>query len=143
MSTGPEKENRYLERFRVPDPPSELRGKVMAAAVKAMQEERKPDRWTEVWESRPLRVAWAASVSTLILANLFLPPGRPGLSERGAGSMAELAENDENGLAEIANLPRLRLDALPLGAMLRDSSRDSETPADKGRTVPEEKENAS
>ncbi|MGE5235052.1 MAG: hypothetical protein ACM3O7_01735 [Acidobacteriota bacterium] len=35
------------------------------------------EAWVRVWESRPLRLAWAATVSVLVVANVLVAPSRP------------------------------------------------------------------
>ena len=58
-------------------PPSELREKVLALAREALAEEAVRDVWTQIWESRPLRLAWAVAASFLVIANIRLEPVRP------------------------------------------------------------------
>jgi hypothetical protein len=54
-----------------PLPPSELRARVLAAAEIAFAHEA-TGRWTRIWQSRPLRLSWAAAMAFLALAHLAL-----------------------------------------------------------------------
>lgn len=97
-------------------PPTGTRDRALAAAraaeVGAVVAE---DRWTRLWQSRPARLAWAATVVALLLAHAVLSiagavhGGRPALPAPVAG----LSE-DEPALAVIAELPPLRLGLLPV-----------------------------
>ncbi len=91
-----------------PEPPGELHGEVMQAAVAALAREAPRDLWTRLWESRPLRLAWAAVVLLLLLGNLVAPRATSTFRMRG---IAPAAAADE--LDSIARLPRIDLETLP------------------------------
>jgi hypothetical protein len=50
-----------------PEPPERLRAAALAAAEGAWDE--RPDLWTRLWESRRLRIAWAAAVLALVASH--------------------------------------------------------------------------
>lgn len=97
-----------------PAPPPELRARVLDAARAALLEPPPPaDPWSRVWESRSLRVAWAASVLLLLAGHALVPRVRP------AAPPAVLARSGQAAEAEVAaigRLPRLDVDARPLRA---------------------------
>jgi len=104
-----------------PGPPPGLRPDVLASATAALEEEPPMDRWAQLWHSRPLRLAWAATVLALVGANLAITEAPAPSSARAAGSfLRSLAEADAE-VAEIARLPRLQLDARSLAAALLGS----------------------
>lgn len=53
-----------------PGPPERLRAAALAAAERAW--DLRPDLWTRLWESRPLRFAWAAAVLALVASHAVL-----------------------------------------------------------------------
>jgi hypothetical protein len=65
--------NHFLNLLDQLDPPASLRERALAMAEQAMGERERPDAWRSIWESRSLRLAWAALVVLLLAANVFLP----------------------------------------------------------------------
>ncbi len=99
---------RLLGGLVPPEPPGELHGDVMRAATAALAREAPRDLWTRLWESRPLRLAWAAGVLLLLLANALVPRAASFSGMRGPAPAAAADELDS-----IARLPRIDLDTLP------------------------------
>ena len=106
--------DRLLAGLEPANPPPGTRDRALAAARAARVHGAKPDDlWARVWRSRPARLAWAAAVVALIVANLVVSVGRSpqgGSSHRPA--LASL-DNGEPELIAIAELPPLRLDLAP------------------------------
>lgn len=63
-----------FEGLGLPQPPPELRERVLLEAQRRSPGAPRPDVWTEIWENPRLRLAWAASVLLLVAGNLFLLP---------------------------------------------------------------------
>jgi len=75
--------------------------------------DRGPDLWARIWSNRALRLAWAATVVALLLANvtLSLRP-RAGTSDA-ALPVARLTDEAQRGeLAAVADLPAISLDTI-------------------------------
>ncbi len=96
-------------------PPTETRHRALAAARAAKVLGTEPeDAWSRLWRSRPVRLAWAATVVALLLAHALLSvrgPAPAGVSVSPA-HLANQAEAEAE-LAAIAELPPLRLGVLP------------------------------
>ncbi len=60
-----------LARHRVPLPPPELAGKVLAAAAMAEAAQAAPTWIDRLWESSPARLLWAATTCALLLGHLI------------------------------------------------------------------------
>ena len=60
-----------------PQPPPELRERVVREAQGYSAVGPRPDTWTRIWENHWLRLAWAASVLLLLAGNLLLAPVQP------------------------------------------------------------------
>lgn len=97
-----------------PGPPAELRERVLARAREALAQEAVPDVWTRIWESRPLRIAWAAAASLLVVANFAVSARRPpaGMAASRTGAEAEKAAARE--LANLLALPPIDEAVQPL-----------------------------
>jgi anti-sigma-K factor RskA len=95
-----------------PEPPSALKSMVLQATAEALNRPPAPDIWTRIWDSRPLRLAWAATVSALIAGHLAVTAVQQ-QPEPPAMTVSNLTEVDQE-LAEISDLPRLRLAVRPL-----------------------------
>lgn len=108
-----------LSGLRPPGPPPPLRTRVLARASAALQPGPAADPWWRVWESRPLRLAWACTVVLLAGANLLLPPRR-GREAAVAGSTSAMpvtaAPAVDPELAAAERLPRLRSELAAAGA---------------------------
>ena len=64
-----------LARHRVPAPPPELAGKVLAAAAMAEAARSSPTWIDRLWESVPARLLWIATLCALLLGHVIA--GRP------------------------------------------------------------------
>jgi hypothetical protein len=103
-----------------PEPPSELRNMVLQATAETLNRAPATDIWTRIWESRPLRLAWVATVSVLIAGHLAVTVVQP-QPEQAALTASNSTEIDQE-LNEIVQLPRLRLAARSMsGDYLGDS----------------------
>jgi anti-sigma-K factor RskA len=91
--------------------PVELRARTLERALGAWDCAAPADRWRRAWESRPLRVAWAAAVVALVAANLALD-GTNKLASQAAPAQAA----STNELDEATRLPRLRLSYVGIDA---------------------------
>ena len=111
MSNKNDPIHQFLGLIKQPDPPDSLREQTLSIAVQTMRESAaERDFWTSIWESRPLRLAWAATVVALLAANLILPRfERKQQSESGMGNRLELEE-----LGDAVSAPRLRFYVQPL-----------------------------
>jgi hypothetical protein len=138
MNETPKSNEPLFSEMRVPEPPEELRRKVLQRAERAMANGVGADPWLRIWESRWTRLAWAASVLVLALCHIVLPgsDARPTSETPG---LAQDANGERDELAAIVSLPRLSLDAQPVAASLR-TLRDSESDpsADAPAAAPEE-----
>ena len=66
---------RLMNGFEPPQPPPDLRSKVLAAAHARMAAESTPDIWSRVWHHRGIRLAWAAAVVLLVAGHALFVPG--------------------------------------------------------------------
>jgi hypothetical protein len=91
-----------------PGPPPELREKVLAPAREALAKEVVPDVWTRIWESRPLRLAWAVAAVLLVIANFGISVRRHSggavVSRFAAGTGAESEREAARELAALVAL---------------------------------------
>lgn len=105
-----------LAGFKPPPPPDDLRAQTLARARRAMERPRVRDRWRELWESRPLRLVWAAAVAALVAANLAVS-ARPLPSPARAARTSAAADDELRSAIALGDLrsvpiivsPRLRL----------------------------------
>jgi hypothetical protein len=106
-----------------PPAPSDLRERVLAASRAALiAGPPRPDRWRLVWESRPLRLAWAASLLLLLAGHAVLvDPARP-RATAAALPLSRSVTGADAELAAIGRLPRLDPDARSLGAVAGEPS---------------------
>lgn len=145
MKPEPNGKEPLFPGLEVPGPPDDLRRQVLDRATNAMGAEPRRDPWARLWESRPARLAWAASILALVAGHVLLPTGN-GTAPQGtrlargdspARVQAKATRTDgdyRDELSAIADLPKLSLEGRPMAA-----------PVDldgAGRTVPA-KENAS
>lgn len=89
-----------------PDPPSDLRRRVLTAArAAASSAGRAPDIWDHLWTNRSARLAWAAAVVALAIGHLMI-------SGRGSSHRAEIAvpvasiAAEQGELAAVADVGR-------------------------------------
>ncbi len=116
MSDDHEEMARLLAAIEEPEPPRGLRGLALAGAAAAGARTPAVDAWRRLWESRLLRLAWAAAVVLLVAANLAL---RTGSRARPPASPAAAAAQERAGLKElqaVVELPRIRLGSAGLDA---------------------------
>jgi len=66
--------DRLFEGLGPPQPPPELRERVLREAQGHSVIVPRPDAWTRIWENSWLRLAWAVSVLLLLAGNLVLVP---------------------------------------------------------------------
>ena len=91
------------------EPPASLRARTLARAAEAWAPPAVPDFWRQIWESRPLRLAWATATVALVVANLALP-SRASLQARFAQPSEAAQAEARRELREIVWLPRLRME---------------------------------
>lgn len=101
--------DRFPGTLEPPQAPSELRRRVIAAARVAADRTDASDRWARIWESRPARLAWAASVGALIFGHLVVGSPTASRSAQTAVPLAAAVEAEAE-LAEIAGLERVTAD---------------------------------
>ncbi|MBI5441313.1 MAG: hypothetical protein HY900_08900 [Deltaproteobacteria bacterium] len=99
-----------------PGAPPELKARVLATSRAALlAAPAPPDRWSLLWASRPLRLAWAATVLLLVAGHIALVrPSHP-REESAAVPLLRAASEADAELAAIGRLPRLDPDARSLG----------------------------
>lgn len=90
--------------LRPPDPPDELRRKTLPVARAALANGRRPDVWTQLWQSRAVRLAWAATVAALVLGNLAIGPPPSGAADAPGLPVVAAAVGE---LAPVAGVGRL------------------------------------
>jgi hypothetical protein len=105
-----------LGELETPAPPPALRRLALQAAAEALSREPVPDLWTRLWESRGLRLVWAACVIVLIAGHVLisLPPVTPAEVIPVPVTSPLVAAADPELFDEIGELPRLQLTAQPL-----------------------------
>jgi len=94
-----------------PVPPLELRDRTLQAARAAMTSDGGDDIWLRLWRSRPIRVAWATSVATLLFGHIVISSGagaRPGPEDTIRPVMAATAMCDE--LAAVIDVKRVTIE---------------------------------
>jgi hypothetical protein len=100
-----------------PGAPPELRGRVLAASRAAFRAgPARPDRWSLLWTSRPLRLAWAASFLLLLAGHAVLVRPNDPLAEAAPRPLSRSVSEADAELAAIGRLPPLDPDAQPLRA---------------------------
>jgi len=132
---------RLLPGLQVPEPPEDLRRKVLSHAKQALTKEPRRDFWVRIWDSRQARLAWVASVLALAICHLVVPAGDAGPA-REPSTLARTESDGHEELAEIADLPRLSLDARPIAASTR-TPLETEVDLDTAAPPAGSKENAS
>lgn len=99
-----------------PGPPERLRAAALAAAERAWDE--RPDLWRRLWESRALRVAWAATVLALVASHAGLSVADRRAAARALTAAAPVRSPERiptvvspavPDLAEVADVLRLRI----------------------------------
>jgi len=118
MNKKSNRNERLFPGLKVPEPPEELRRQVLSRATQALEREPRHDFWTRVWESPQVRLAWGASVLGLAVCHVVVPVGDAGPAQE-PSALARTGSDDHQELADIADLPRLHLDARPIAASAR------------------------
>lgn len=115
-----------LAGFAPPGAPPELKARVLAASRAALLDGPvSRDRWALLWENRPLRLAWAASLLLLLAGHaVLLAPGRP-QGEAAALPLSRSVSGADAELAAIGRLPRLDPEARSIGGGPGDASTPS------------------
>jgi len=108
-----------------PQAPPELRQRVLSAARRTMSQAPPRDLWMRIWENRPIRLAWAASIGALIFGHLVIGEAVSAGPAQPAIPLAVAAGTDAE-LAEIVDLQRVTVE-LPGWEMV---TRDTATPTD-------------
>jgi hypothetical protein len=104
---------RLLAALAPPPPPEELRARALVRARAALAAPARPDLFTRLFESRPLRVAWGAAVALLVLGHVVLSfPRRPTSMARSAAPQTITPRGDED--LAVFRLPRIDAGARPL-----------------------------
>jgi hypothetical protein len=94
-----------------------------------------------VWESPQVRLAWGASVLVLAVCHVVVPVGDAGPAQE-SSAVARSGSDDHEELADIADLPRLYLDARPIAASAR-TVEGAEADPDTAAPAAANEENAS
>jgi hypothetical protein len=113
MNDDREMLDRLLGGLVPPEPPRELQRRLLRKATDALGREAPRDIWTRLWESRPLRLAWAGAVAALLVANVVVPSGRRAAPLQVAAPPQQSVPPLADELESIARLPRIDLDTLP------------------------------
>lgn len=110
MSDDHEEMARLLAAIEEPEPPRALRGRALARASAAGARKPAVDAWRRLWESRPLRLAWAVAVALLLAANVIIRTGSPSHPRMAAPIAASKEHQNSRELQAIVELPRIRLE---------------------------------
>lgn len=115
MSSDDQRIDSLFRDLAPPEPPPELRSEALKPALEALQQPPPPDIWSRIWSSRPLRLAWSASFSVLVLCHLGLTLSRTSpIDPKQTGHLTTGSIASEEELAEVLYLSRLRTDVQPL-----------------------------
>lgn len=132
--------NRLLKEIQPPSPPAELRDRTLRSAIEALDRRSPVSRWTQIWQSRPLRFAWATSVAGLLLAHVLISTTPPPSPDTARGfSLHQASRTSEEEIQVIATLLRLDLEARSLAGAAAAAAASQNT---SESTAPIEKENA-
>jgi len=112
-----------------PLPPAELRARVLAAVGPVLAHE-PVGRWTRIWQSRPLRISWAAAMALLALAHVALSLRAP--RREGPPVVASVPRDNERAarprhepeLARAISLPRIDPDDEAWTALFEEAGTD-------------------
>jgi hypothetical protein len=134
--------DRPLAGLRPPHAPPALEAQVLRSAREALARPTAGAPWVRVWESRPLRLAWAATVSVLVVAILLGAPSRPaGPRIPVTTSAAQPAHRGAGELGGILALPRLDGSVRPLIGAVGERLSSPLRPTDPAALVRPRKEN--
>ena len=132
-----------FEGLRPPAPPPELREHVLSRAREALARPLPPDRWTLIWGSPGLRLAWSFAVVVLVLFNLLIPQRRQAGAGPSALPLSVSVREGGDELAAVATLPRIDLDARSPGVTAPAPPSALETPVPQRPLVSNQKETSS
>jgi len=141
MKERPNGKERLFPGLRVPEPPEDLRGQVLSRARQALERGPRHDLWARIWESRPARLAWGASILALVVCHLVVPVGDGGPAGE-PSTLARTESDDQEELAVIADLPTISLEAKSIAAASRVLE-ETEADLDPAAPAAESEENAS
>jgi len=141
MKERPNGKERLFPGLRVPEPPEDLRGQVLSRARQALERGPRHDLWARIWESRPVRLAWGASILALVVCHLVVPVGDGGPA-REPSTLARSESDDQEELAVIADLPTISLEAKSIAAASRVLE-ETEADLDPAAPAAKSEENAS
>jgi hypothetical protein len=113
MSHGTEDHGAPFSGLESPAPPPALRGRVLMLAREELARAEAPDVWTRIWESRPLRAAWAAATLLLVAAHVAVTVRPPARGGRAPAPVAAPASDSASELAAVAGLSPLKEELLP------------------------------
>lgn len=128
---------RLLQGRTPPAPDETLRERVLMRARLALEAPAPPDRWRRLWESRPLRVAWATAVLLLVAAHVLVVPKRPAPDAIVVRGTTPPGTPGDEATALLA-LPRLRPGYADAGAMASVSTTFVPPPASDHPPLPNE-----
>jgi len=97
-----------LDAVDTPSPPPDLRRRSLVEARLAMARSSHPNFWEHLWSNRGLRLAWAASMTALVVGHLVLISPAEIEQTNAPGGSILVATQDPELEAEIA-LPRIRI----------------------------------
>ncbi len=103
-----------FEGLAPPGPPEGLRAQVLARAREALEQEAGRDVWTRIWESRSLRLAWAAAAALLVLANVGWSVRRPTALEAASRTGSRAEREAARELVSVVSVSPLDEDVQPL-----------------------------
>lgn len=131
--------NRLLNGIQPPSPPPELRDRTLRSAIEALDRRSPMSRWTRIWQSRPLRVAWATTVAGLLLAHVLISTTpRPSPDTARGFTLHQASRTSEEEIQVITTLLRLNLEARSLASAAAAAASQNTSES----TAPIEKENA-
>ena len=98
MNEEPGSVERLLAGLGPPEQPRGLQERTLRGAREALAREAGRDLWTRIWESRPLRLAWAATVAVLVICHIGMTERRLGRTPTaGQTTRAAREGNGERG----------------------------------------------
>ena len=123
-----------LGSLELPEAPSGLKERAVSSAAGAMTRRAAGDDvWTRLWHSRPLRLAWAASVAALLAGHLVVSLHLSGGHTTAGTPSGGAAADRDSDLRAIAALPPIDLGTVPA----LDGAPVGTPPAGNGRGGPE------
>lgn len=96
--------------------PAGLRARALVAARTARMATTLADPWTRIWTSRPLRIAWAASLAAVLLAHVAVSlrgAPHPAATDGAGGAFLIASTVSDDELRALVDLPSISTDTLP------------------------------